>query len=144
MPLNRQVDRINKLEHITFLQNETLKKLACNFAWYWYNERLKCFAIIQKLNKDVAELVVFSSNWSGGVYIVDGSKMLVRDEETPDDELIKSGTWEPMMSLPQILIDFGKPEPEGDDESPESPEDQPPAEAAKSENLFKGKLAARK
>lgn len=103
-----QVGRLNHLEVVCKEQNRIIKTLATQFAWYWYNEKIKAFAVISKLEGDVASLVAFSDVWSGGAYVVE-AKLLIR-EDVPEDELKKTGKWEPMLHLSELIRNFGKEE----------------------------------
>lgn len=105
-----QIGRLNHLEVVCKEQNRIIKEIATQFAWYWYDEKIRTFAVISKLEKDEAELIAFSGVWSGGNYVIDRSKLLIRDPDKPEDELKKTGKWEPMLNLSELIRNFGKEE----------------------------------
>ena len=136
-PSSDTLARMNHLEVVLKEQNKLLKTLASNFAWYHYNERVRCFAVIQKLQGDTAELVAFSSTWSSGSWIIEKSQLFIFDPDKPADEQPKSGKWEPILSLSEVLRDFDK---EIREEFEQSEEPENPETAKVTENPAKGRL----
>lgn len=98
-----QLERINHLEHIVSKLLTHQRDLMAKFAWYWYDEKKKCLAIVTRIYKDEADLIAFSNTWSGGVFEVANAKILIRPEDKPEDELAKTGKWEPFLSLDEVL-----------------------------------------
>ena len=99
-------NRLAKLEAKVEANTQIIRALSTKFAYYWANEgKRKCFAVISRLNKDVAELIVFSSGWSGGCDIITDCEMFISNPTIPEDEQVhlRDGKWEPMLELPEIL-----------------------------------------
>lgn len=96
-------NRLAKVEKQTNSNSQILRELGQKFAWYWRDERRRAFAIVSRIVKDKAELVVFDGSWSGGFTIVDDSPMFIENPAEPLDEQIKEGHWQPMVDLEDIL-----------------------------------------
>lgn len=103
MNFAEMTNRINKLEAKVEASNKIVRELGEKFAWYWYRENQRVFAIIGRLNKDRADLISFTSNWSGGFAIIEDSPMFIEDPTVPLDEQPKEGKWEPLVDLEDIL-----------------------------------------
>lgn len=92
-----------KVEKQTASNTKVLTALGKQFGWYWYSERVKCFAVIGRINKDRAELIVFNSRWSGGFSLIDDSPLFIEDPTIPADEQPKAGKWEPLVEMEDII-----------------------------------------
>lgn len=95
--------RINHLEFVQAQQNNAVKRLLEQYAWYWLSNKRKCLAVISSLTKDKADLVVFNAGWSGGVNIVHEVPLFVSTDGLADDEQMREGKWEPFLTLPEVL-----------------------------------------
>lgn len=116
--------RLNELEQRVLAQEKITHQLTARFAWYYHgtgngNRYDKRFAIITKINKDKADMVVFNAGWSGGTMQTANSPLRIVDERFPEEEQDFNGTWEPMMDITEILRAAGReeidPEAEGEE-----------------------------
>jgi hypothetical protein len=100
-PQTKEENHRTRINHLEFIQAQ--QNTAVNFAWYWQSPRLKLLAVVSRLNKDKADLVVFNAGWSGGVNIVHEVPMFVAADSVSEDEQMREGKWEPFMTLPEAL-----------------------------------------
>lgn len=96
-------NRLARVEKQTEANSKILGELAQKFGWYWRDEKRKSFAIVGRIFKDKADLIVFDTGWSGGFMLIDESPLFIEDPTIPLDEQPREGCWEPMVDLEDIL-----------------------------------------
>jgi len=96
--------RLNRLESQQAIVNKTVKELGSKFAWFWWNDRVRIFAIVTAVSKKgTANLVGFSDGLSGGVLVESDVEMFVHNPMLEDDEQVRAGKWEPILDLSLII-----------------------------------------
>lgn len=97
--------RLNRLESQQEILNKTVKELGSKYAYYWYNDRVKVFSVVTKLNprNSTASIVGFSDGLSGGMIVEVDVPMFINNPLLPDDEQQREGKWEPLLDLSLIL-----------------------------------------
>jgi hypothetical protein len=124
-----QLERINHLENVVSKLLTNQRDLMSKFAYFWYDEKKRMLAIVTRIKGDEADLVAFSNSWSGGMMEVPNAKLLIRKENVPDDEIIKTGKWEPLLTFDEVLEE-------------ELAKLAPVVDDAKKTGFLKGKIAA--
>jgi hypothetical protein len=95
--------RLSKVERKQQQQERIIAEFTARFAWYYFDDRKKAFALIEKLDpkdKRKADLIVLSSYVSGDCEVMRGKELV-----NPNSDFPKEGRWEPMVP-PQEVLDL--------------------------------------
>lgn len=98
------VTRMNDLEGRLAAQEKINHDHMARFAFYYVTEHVKVIAIVSKIVKDKADLVVFNHGWSGGSDVMTEVPLFVLDHAFPEDEQIHTGKWVPAVDFPEIML----------------------------------------
>lgn len=80
---------------------KVITDLAAKFAYYWFEEKRCCFALVIKVYENKADLICFGDHISGHIEVLRGRQMV-----SPDPEHPKAGRWQSLAYGPAELLDL--------------------------------------